>query len=392
MTNMTRIAALAAFAATAGHEYVVTAAPDQAPQPEVVRASKSEHEPIIVHQRGAVRTAAFSPDGTRFVTAGEDKAASIWNAVTGEPVLTLYHGAPVLVAAYSPDGTRVATASADGKARLWDAVTGRWLIELELIHEPGKDWLQVAAPRAPAFNAEFSADGTRILMVLGERLWVWEAATGQKMLSTDQGVTEAAFGPDSARFVAVFGGAAAGSVMVLTLGVRGSSLERGTLPPGVLTARFSRDGKRLVTGSRDGTARVWDAATGRPLGPPIAHEDPVVSVMFGPDRRRLLTAAGAQARVWDADTGKPASPAMPHAAAVRSATFSPDGRRILTVSNDGIARVWRDGVAISPPLQHDGTIWAASFRSDGERVLTAGSDGTARVWHATAPTAPAPRR
>jgi tetratricopeptide (TPR) repeat protein len=63
---------------------------------------------------------------------------------------------------------------------------------------------------------------------------------------------------------------------------------------------YSPDGKTVLTGSRDNTARLWDAATGRPLGPPMAHQGRVVAVAFSPDGKAALTgSADGTARLWD---------------------------------------------------------------------------------------------
>jgi WD40 repeat protein len=57
------------------------------------------------------------------------------------------------------------------------------------------------------------------------------------------------------------------------------------------SAVFSPDGKRVLTASRDKTARLWDAATGKQMGPDMKHENAVYSAVFSPDGKRVLTAS-----------------------------------------------------------------------------------------------------
>ena len=100
---------------------------------------------------------------------------------------------------------------------------------------------------------------------------------------------------------------------------------------------------RIVTGSDDHTARIWEAADGRELA-------------------RL---AG-------------------HAARVRSVAVTPDGTRIVTGSLDNTARIWEaaSGRELARLAGHDGPVWSVAVTPDGTRIVTGSSDNTARIWEA----------
>jgi tetratricopeptide (TPR) repeat protein len=150
-------------------------------------------------------------------------------------------------------------------------------------------------------------------------------------------------------------------------------------------AAFSPDGRWVVTASNDQTARVWDAATGQPISPPLKHQNYVNDATFSPDGRWVVTASSDHtARVWEAATGQPISPPLKHQGIVNDAVFSPDGRWVVTASYDGTARVWEaaTGGPVSAPLKHPHAVYRAAFSPNGRRVVTASDDRSARVWEA----------
>jgi hypothetical protein len=100
-------------------------------------------------------------------------------------------------------------------------------------------------------------------------------------------------------------------------------------------AAFGPGGRRVLTVSADGTARMWDAGTCEQIGEPIIeHSRLLSSAAFSPDGRRIVIASDQTARIWDAETGQQiGEPLKGHVDSVNSAAFSPDGRLIVTASN-----------------------------------------------------------
>ena len=160
---------------------------------------------------------------------------------------------------------------------------------------------------------------------------------------------------------------------------------------GVASVAFSPDGKRVVTGSSDSTARVWDLSGPTPAATVLeGHSGSIQSVAFSPDGKRVVTGSSdSTARVWDLSGPTPTATVLEgHRSSIQSVAFCPDGKRVVTGSSDNTARVW-DLFGPTPTATvlegHRGRVTSVAFSPDGKRVVTGSADYTARVWDLSRP-------
>jgi WD40 repeat protein len=322
----------------------------------------------VLSHRGAVTDASFSSDGRLVATASADGTAGIWRADSGARLQILRHDGPVESEVLSPDGRLIVTASDDRTVRIWRTETGRLLRVITL-----------ARPLRTAF---FSPGGRLVVAVDGREARIFEVATGNlfQVLQQRGLVTSAAFSPNG-ELVATGSADRTARIWNAVSGRLVHELDdhRGR----VVGVSFSPRGRLLVTASTDGAARVWRVRTGARVTVVSGHTNPITSAGFSPDGRWVVTSSRDRtAGVAKSGSGRPWVSFLGHAESVDGAVFSPDGRLVATASEDGTARVWdaRTYPDLVPLGAHDRPANIARFSPDGRLAVSAGDDGTGAIW------------
>jgi hypothetical protein len=153
----------------------------------------------------------------------------------------------------------------------------------------------------------------------------------------------------------------------------------------VLSATFSPDSQRIVTGSPDGTFTLWEAASGKELTTLTRKSDEISSVVCSVDGRRILIGRNdGTATVWEVDSGKEVLTLTGNGFTILCAAFSPDHRRIVTGNDDGTIRTWdaANGKDLLTLKGHNSAVLSVAFSPDSQRVVTGSWDQTAKVWEA----------
>ena len=322
----------------------------------------------------------LSRNGRRLLTVGRDRSARIWFTGTGEQDLVVRgSGAEIEAVRMTPDGRHVVTRASDDEVRLLESSPGR---ALAVLRHRGRAQAAVLHPSRP-FAASSGDD----------RIQIARSDSGETVGSdpasalTEAETRDLAFDPTGAK-LAVADGAA---VLVNDLRGHWRARDHGDW---VNTVAWSPDGRRVISASDDGTARVLDAAdASREAGPRLRHEAHVVEARFAAGARRAVTlecARGAgdaycgesTVRLWDVAGAEVLDDLDVHGGA-NDVDVSPDGRAVAVAGRDGVARLWRPrGGATATRLTHRYGVNAVRFTRDGRRLATASDDGTARVFDA----------
>ena len=311
---------------------------------------------VLKHEQDSfVTRARFDLSGRRVLTVTSQGAAHIWDAADGKLLHSMSVGTNLRDAKFSPDGERVVTIKRYGEAGIWDTQDGSRIATIDG-HRGDVGW------------AEFEIGAEHVRTLSRGELITWSIPSGQLV---DKRYIEgyqssSVFSPDRSWFVRV---PSDGVPRVARLGESPEPIRLSAHVDSVTGALLSPDGMRVLTLSDDGTARIWDAATGHHQMLLAGHNRRIRCGGWSFDGRRVVTGDWERARIWDASTGNELL-SIRHDGSVYQCSFNAEGTRLL--SEDGKLKVWdlASGkllFAIDPPKDDD--FDQVEFTLEGSTIL-----------------------
>src|SRR5205814_1439842 len=152
----------------------------------------------------------------------------------------------------------------------------------------------------------------------------------------------------------------------------------------VTSLALTPDGKKLVSGSWDGTVRVWDVQTGKEPTVLESHESKIYAVAVSRDGKRAASAGGnGEVFVWDLESNAQVARLEGHdeESEVNGIAFTPGGKRVVTAASDGDIKVWdaETGKELSKIKGPREGILAFALSPDGKRAVASGAPGHACI-------------
>lgn len=364
-----------------------------------------------------IRSVAFSPDGSLLVAGDEFGGIHLMDPNTGEYKKTLEgHSGEVIVISFSSDMQTFATGSMDGSVRIWEVASGKnkqtfdgffnLLTSFDIsadgktIVMAGKDpnvclWDATSGKREKAFTKEWDnwrhpvenigfIPGGNFILIMDDAKFLWDRNTGKPaahFLRPNTSVFSVGFSPDGKKMVT---GSGDGTVLLFDVERRNKKQQVIAAHEGrVISVAYSPDGKTIVSGSKDKTIKLWDANTTAEKKVFAGHANGLTDVALSSDGKTIAAVDNTQMiYLWDVETSTQKKFRPMHAEGVLSVAFSPNGKRLAAGDIDGVVYIsdTESGITQQRFMGHAGQVKRVAFAADGKVLVSLSDDGVILLW------------
>jgi WD40 repeat protein len=327
---------------------------------------------LVLEERHDVKSLAVTPDG-RHLVVGTWGGLGVWDLSNVRPIHDIEQVARAVV--ITPDGRRLVSRSFD-KICVWDLVSGQFECAIDTGHSLYDPLVLTPDGKVVVTASNSPGDTGRY------RLSSYDLRTGQELRTFDghnEYVTCLAVTPDGTRLVS---GSGDGTVRVWRIAV--GELESVFEHAGARSVAVTPDGRSVISAGYDDTVRIWDLHCTPALETPARHKGQVRAVAFSPDGTWAVSGGADRViRLWDTTTCRQLRGLEGHSRDVFAVAVTPDGRQLITGGLDDTIRVW-DVASSAPQWEMEGhnyCVRGLAVTPDGSRAVSGAEDSTLGVWN-----------
>ncbi|XP_070567107.1 apoptotic protease-activating factor 1-like [Ptychodera flava] len=361
---------------------------------------------------------SWSHDNKRLASCSVDWSVKIWDVITGKEIADLMgHDKPVKACSFSPDGIYLVSCSQDCTAKVWNIAKEDWVTDYK-------------GHNGQITSCCFSPDGNNVASSSENIIQIWIALTGQYLHSCESKtaslVLHCTYSPNGDLIAA---GLSDFSIQIWNA----TSCDTLAVFKGhsgwVYVVDFDCDGKRLLSGSDDGTTMIWDVESGqnqelvglkRDFAATYSESDDIVVV--APDlanririicghsgdskfnrsksqmtpseecRIRCCTISSTNEIAYGTDKGHVKVISLEgvilhnfpqgHTCSVRWCCYTQDGKVLVTCSDDKTIKIWKELGEPVVCIGHTDSVRRCKLFDNDTRILSSSHDGTIKVWDA----------
>ncbi|ERF72619.1 hypothetical protein EPUS_05673 [Endocarpon pusillum Z07020] len=321
----------------------------------------------------SIRSVAFSHTSAELMSVSDDGIIQVWDVSSGEclQMLKAHSGSSVDSVAFSHDLTRFGSASQDRSVQVWDVSSGKCLRTLKGYCDSGR-------------SVTFSYDSTKLASTLQDgTVKVWDIHRSQCLLTlnghSDHVVKSVFFSHDSTQLAS----ASDRTIKVWDLS-SGECLQTFTgLHGRILSVIFVHTLKQLAFTELYGMVRVWDISNGKCLQ---ALKDPrawisSVALSHNSNPTQIALASRGRVKIWNIDSGECLQTLGSYSDSVNSIAFSNNVTQLASAQENTV-KVWNidSGECLQTLKGHSSSVNSVAFSHESTWLASA-SDGTVKIWN-----------